>query len=199
MERLLEMAELVKDFRIARVTMKRRFLNEKIVIISQHFLDKFNSLVKMQNIETKTRLDKPINRIYFCRLHTSSYTESNEIFIGMNDSVPFLGEHINYLFWTPLIIFESIVKDMNEVEKLLRKKYTKVEEYELLYVKRMLLDDDWKLFCELLKKLMYKCQSRILSSGLAMDKEVQVLCGDYMDNLELVCIITAEGSLISEK
>ena len=54
------------------------------------------------------------------------------------------------------LIYENINSDMENVRKKLEQKYIRIEEYELLYLKQIILLDDWKLFFKVLERLSSK-------------------------------------------
>ena len=65
--------------------------------------------------------------------------------------------------------------------RLLREKFVRIEKYELLYLQRKLLMDDWKLFIEYLSKISDQLLEQIIDSQLLLEQELEILYGGYMD------------------
>lgn len=83
-----------------------------------------------------------IRYLIFQRLRTSGYTGTYEISMGLSNSMLYLDEYMSCVYWKPDLIYENINSDMENVRKKLERKYIRIEEYELLYIKQKLLLDD---------------------------------------------------------
>ena len=117
---------------------------------------------------------------------SSDYTESYESILGMSSSTLYLDEKRSQVYWIPECIYETIDKDMVEAEKILRRKFIRIQEFELFYIKRKLLDDDWKLLKKVFVTLSKQSMNLIMNSSLKLDDEFLLLCGNYMENLKIM-------------
>lgn len=117
---------------------------------------------------------------------SSDYTESYESILGMSSSTLYLDEKRSQVYWIPECIYETIDKDMVEAEKILRRKFICIQEFELFYIKRKLLDDDWKLLKKVFVTLSKQSMNLIMNSSLKLDDEFLLLCGNYMENLKIM-------------
>ena len=117
---------------------------------------------------------------------SSDYTESYESILGMSSSTLYLDEKRSQVYWIPECIYETIDKDMVEAEKILRRKFICIQEFELFYIKRKLLDDDWKLLKKVFVTLSKQSMNLIMNSSLKLDDEFLFLCGNYMENLKIM-------------
>ena len=73
---------------------------------------------------------------------------------------------------------------MEKVEDCLRKKFIRLKEYELFRLKRILLEDDWKILQEIFLLLMKDSINILTDSSLQLENELQILAGNYMDRPE---------------
>ena len=104
----------------------------------------------------------------------------------MSSSTLYLDEKRSQVYWIPECIYETIDKDMVEAEKILRRKFICIQEFELFYIKRKLLDDDWKLLKKVFVTLSKQSMNLIMNSSLKLDDEFLLLCGNYMENLKIM-------------
>lgn len=70
---------------------------------------------------------------------------------------------------------------MEEMARLLREKFVRIEQYELFYLQRKLLMDDWNLFVENLSMVPDQLLEQIIDSRLLLEQELEILYGGYMD------------------
>jgi len=186
MERKEELEEFIKDYRQKRKSDKEINISEIVKRLYPLFRDKLNFLVNDQIQKQAEDNDNKLKFVFLCRLLSSSYTGSNEVILGMSNSMLYLDEKKSLVYWTPELIYKDIDKDLKEAENILRKKFTRLQEAELIYIKRKLLDDDWKLlqgcFCTMSKR----CLNLIMDSQLKLEDELLFLCGNYMDSLKVI-------------
>lgn len=186
MERKKDMEEYLKDYRINRFEDKRARLNQYESKLSLTFQNKLKTLIIEQENRQKENSEDKIKCFYFCRLMSSVYTESYESILGMSSSTLYLDEKRSQIYWFPECIYETIDKDMVEAEKILRRKFICIQEFELFYIKRKLLDDDWKLLKKVFVTLSKQSMNLIMNSSLKLDDEFLFLCGNYMENLKIM-------------
>ena len=186
MERKKDMEEYLKDYRINRFEDKRVRLNQYESKLSSTFQNKLRVLIIEQENRQKENSEDKIKCLYLCRLMSSDYTESYESILGMSSSTLYLDEKRSQVYWIPECIYETIDKDMVEAEKILRRKFICIQEFELFYIKRKLLDDDWKLLKKVFVTLSKQSMNLIMNSSLKLDDEFLLLCGNYMENLKIM-------------
>lgn len=104
----------------------------------------------------------------------------------------YLDEKKSQVYWCPDSIYKNIDKDLKEVEGIVRKKFTRLQEFEIFYMKQKLLCDDWELLQECFYTMSKQCLSLIMNSQLQLEDELMFLCGNYMDSLKVVWS-TGEG------
>ena len=74
---------------------------------------------------------------------------------------------------------------MEEVKKRLKKKFIRIEEYELLYLKQRLLEDDWEILEACFTGLAGSAAPVLRESGLKTESVLKVMSGSYMEQLKL--------------
>lgn len=186
MERSAEMERYIGDYCHERMNEKREYLNSHYSDLLTPLLIVIEALIKDLVEKQETVEQGKIKYLTFHRLLSSGYTGSHEISVEMSNAMLYLDEHISYVYWKPEIIYQGVEEDMKKVKQILNSKYTHIEDYELLRLKQSLLFDDWGLFCEALSKMSERLVEKIKDSPLQLEDEIQILCGDYMDKLDVV-------------
>lgn len=193
MDRDRELAAYINEYRKERMRIKTNSLNNNISKLLPEFYSKLDSLIFEQVTKQKEELQGVIENLLFCRLISSGYTGSFELALGLSNSMIFQDDNINYVYWTPKVIYDSIQSDMQDIEKELHKKFVQLEVYELFRFKQKLLLDDWRVFCSVIDKLVEATPDRFINSQLLYDKDIQVLCGNYMGPLDFICSIGVDN------
>ena len=186
MERYAEMKETIKEYRIERIKIKTEYLNRNYNQLNLSLFSMLDSMIQQENVMQQTEKQGRIKNLVFLHLLTSGYTESYEVAVGMCSSMLYLDENMNYLYWKPEFIYDNIEDDTARIRKMIQKTYVHTEEYEILRLKQELLFDDWKLFCDILKKMSDEILKRVAASTLQLENKIQILCGNYMDKLNIV-------------
>lgn len=180
MDRFTSMEKSISQYRKERKSKKQEYLNSKYEMLSSSLMDILNGLA--QEIDEQ----RIIKYIIFQRLLSCERTGSYEIYVGMSAAMLYLDEEMEHTFWKPELLHEDMDKAMQDIEKILGKEYVQVEEYELLYLKQKLLMDDWKLLVGILKKMTGDIAENIMKSSLKLEDEIEILCGNYMDRLDVI-------------
>lgn len=157
------------------------------------FKEKLTILVNEQIHRQAEENQDQIRYLYLCRLISSGYTGSNEVIMGLSNSMLYLDENRSETFWHPQQIHAEIEQDMKEAEKQLRRKYVRLQEYEFFHIRKRLLCDDWGLLKQSFIRLIQKQKGLLFESPLLIENELLVLCGDYMEQLEINCCVSSEG------
>ena len=186
MERFTSMEKSIYQYRMERRNNKQEYLNNKCESLIPSLLAVLGSLADEQISKQDLEEQGKVKYIIFQHLLSSERTGSFEIYVGMSDAMLYLDEEMDYLFWKPELLYEDIDKAMQEIEEILRKEYVQIEEYELLHLKQKLLLDDWKLLVGMLKKIAGEIVEEITKSSLLLEDEIQILCGNYMDRLDII-------------
>lgn len=183
MDRIQELEQWVRAPWTERTRIKRDFLMEHYEELVPDFQEALIHLIDRQS--KKNSMGK-IQYIYLNRLLSSVYTESYISIIGMAGSELFLDENKSQIDWHPQLVYENIDKDMGKVEEHLRKKFIRLKEYELFRLKRILLEDDWKILQEIFLLLMKDSINVLTDSSLQLENELQIISGNYMDRPEVL-------------
>lgn len=191
--RIQEMGQSIREYRAERAERKRRYLKGCYEEIRAEFRGQLEFLAEEERRKTGKDSRGVIESVYLYRLMTSSCTESYESLLGMADASLYLDAEKTEIYWFPAMIYRNIEKDMEEVGAFLRKRFIRVEEYELLRLKRELLKDDWKLLQEMFPLLVEESADILSGSGLPLASSLQIISGDYMDKPEI------KGKLMLEK
>lgn len=185
MNRYDELEEYIKEYCNQRKDKKGNRLINYTDSLLVPLLKKVLETLIQQICKQKTEGQNKIKYLIFQRLLSSGYTGSYELSVGMSNAKLYLDEQIVYEYWKPDFIYEDIDRSMEEVKKILGKKYVRIEDYELLRLKQQLLFDDWTLFVEILKRESRKIIQSVIESDLILEDEIQVLYGNYMDKLRI--------------
>ena len=193
MERISEMEEYINEYRNIRQSKKRDWVEKEYHCLLPSLYTYMDFLIKEQIFRRESGVQEGIKYILFFRLLSSGYTESNEIALGMSNSMIYFDDNFSCVYWRPNLIYEDIDKDIEKVKRILQQKYLRIEEFELLYLKQKLLLDDWEVFSKIIGKLSEEIAERVINSSLPLENELEILYGDYMDRLEMAAKIETEG------
>lgn len=181
MNRMKELENAVKKYWEECTEKKRSYLGQHYEEMKPELQKKLKRLLDDQKNKEKDDGQRKIQSLYLYRLLTSVYTESYEAIIGIANSDLYLDEDKSETYWFADLVYRDIDEDMKEIEALLRKKFIRLEEYELFQLKNILLNDDWELLQETFLHLIKDSVELVLNSGLRMESELQILTGNYMD------------------
>ncbi|HCD45544.1 MAG TPA: hypothetical protein DEQ64_17805 [Lachnoclostridium sp.] len=186
MDRRKKMEEYLKDYRTERLKIKKIYLENNLIKLESAFHEKLDILIAEQLQRQKEDNAVKLKNIFLCRLISSGYTESYDVILGMSNVMLYMDEKKSQVYWYPELVYENIVQDMDAVEKLLRIKFLRLEDFELFFLKQKLLYDDWTLLQECFRNLFKQAVSLIMDSPLRLENEFLILSGDYMDNLKII-------------
>ncbi len=189
MKRISEMENSVKKNWCLRTNVKRKFLNEHYMELKPDFDEKLYNLFEQQKNRSKHIKGRKIQSIYLNRLLSSVYTESYEAVLGAANSDLYLDENKSEIYWYPDLVYKNIDKDIKDVEVSLRKEYIHLEEFEIFQLKKILLNDDWKLLQEIFLYLLKNSVELIANYSIILEKEIQIFSGDYMDRPEVLEVL----------
>ena len=189
MKRISEMENSVKKNWCLRTNVKRKFLNEHYMELKPDFDAKLYNLFEQQKNRSKHIKGRKIQSIYLNRLLSSVYTESYEAVLGAANSDLYLDENKSEIYWYPDLVYKNIDKDIKDVEVSLRKEYIHLEEFEIFQLKKILLNDDWKLLQEIFLYLLKNSVELIANYAIRLEKEIQIFSGDYMDRREVLEVL----------
>lgn len=186
MDRKTDIAEYLNDYRQQRKTAKWDYLSKNIDELKPLFYQKMDDLIADRLHKQREGTEEKVRFIFLCRLLSSGYTESFESVLGMSSDMLYLDEKKSLTFWQPALVYKNMDKDMEETEKLLRRNFVRLESAELFYVKQLLLEDNWELLKKAFQILAGQAVGTLMDGTLNLEDEVLFLCGNYMDNLEIV-------------
>ncbi len=189
MKRISEMENSVKKNWCLRTNVKRKFLNEHYMELKPDFDAKLYNLFEQQKNRSKHIKGRKIQSIYLNRLLSSVYTESYEAVLGAANSDLYLDENKSEIYWYPDLVYKNIDKDIKNVEAFLRKEYIHLEEFEIFQLKKILLNDDWKLLQEIFLYLLKNSVELIANYSIILEEEIQIFSGDYMDRPEVLEVL----------
>jgi len=192
MSRVDEMEEAIKNYWNECIEAREAELCKHEDKLEKEFRQ---NLIILKDEQIKKQVDgkqKEIRYLYLCRLNSSVYTQSYELILGMSSARLFMDEHKSMIYFCPYIIYESIDEDMEEVKKRLGKQFIRLQDYELLCLKLRLLDKNWNLTKKYYQRMIEKSQDIIIAGPLRTERELLILCGDYMDEMPVIKCIENE-------
>ncbi|MDF2888560.1 MAG: hypothetical protein K0R23_2945 [Lacrimispora sp.] len=186
MNRCNELEEWIEEYRKDRIEKKSDYLANNLSSMESLFYEKLDLLVKEQTSLQESETEREVKYFYLCRLMSSEYTESYESVLGLSTQMLYLDEQKSQVYWFPHMIYKDIQMDMKEVERIVRRKFLRLEAAELFYLKRKLLGDDWDLLQQCFSDLIKGAMEVFMNRPLKLEKELVVLSGNYMDHLQIV-------------
>lgn len=195
MDRRAELEEYIQEYREQRLLDRKAYAATHYKKMIPAFGSKLGLLIKEQIKRQNTGQQESIKYLTISRLRSSGYTESYELALGMSNSMLYMDNNTSYEYWSPDVVYDSIIKDTKDAEKLLRRKFVGLTNYELFQLKQLLLNDDWNVLQTVLGNIAEEAADIIASSSLRREEKIQVLCGDYMDQVNFVCSIKTGRSI----
>ncbi len=184
MDRKKDMEQYIEEYRAERIRLKKMNLEAIRAKLQPLFKEKLKQLAADQLRKRRGSPEKA-EALYLCRLLSSGYTESYESVLGLGGSLLFLDKRRSETYWCPEYLYKDLESDMEEVKKRLKKKFIRIEEYELLYLKQRLLEDDWEILEACFLELVSSAAPVLRESGLKTGAELKVMSGSYMEQLKL--------------
>ena len=181
MDRIQALERSIRGYWDERTETKRSFLLGHNKEMRTGFDKKLMEMIGEQVQKRGVGGQKKIASIYLVRPMTSLYTESYEMILGMADRDLYLDEDRSEAYWYPELAYKDIDGDMREVERILKKRFIRLEGYELSYLKLILLDDDQRLLQEVFLHLLDDAMDRLMGYASIWEDELQILAGDHMD------------------
>ena len=178
------MEKYIEEYRAERINRKREQIAKIKKELQPVFCKKIRFLIQNQVLLNRDVIGN-IEVFYLCRLLSSGYTESYESVLGLSNALLFLDKRRSETYWCPRYIYKDLKSDMQEVEKKLRTKFVRIEEYELLHMKQLLFKDDWEVLKDCFYELAQEQLPMFSDSVLDFEPELKIMCGDYMDQLQL--------------
>lgn len=194
MDRREELEEYIREYREQRLLDRKAYAAAHYKKMIPAFGSKLGLLIEEQIKRQNTRQQGSIKYLTIFRLRSSGYTESYELAVGMSNPMLYMDKKTSYVYWSPDVVYDSIIKDKKDAEKLLRRKFVGLTSYELFQLKQLLLNDDWNVLQTVLGNIAEETAEIIVGSSLLREEKIQVLCGDYMDQVNFVCSIKTERS-----
>lgn len=193
MDRSKDLQECIKEYRANRMESKRGYWMENAMQLEPVFCDKLNLLIAERLRKQEESNTDKIKYLFLCRLLSSGYTGSYKAILGMSSTDLYLDERRSQVYWYPEPFYRKLEQDMNEVERIVKKNHIRVKDSELFALRQILLSDDWILLQECILKLAKTALNLLKGSSLQMEEELVLLCGDYMDRLQIIWHDTTEG------
>jgi hypothetical protein len=185
MDRRKELEDYLEEYRKKRGEEKRERLKEQENQMFFAIEGGLKLLIEKHGRKQREEGENRVNYVFLCRLLSSSYTDSGEIVLGMSDSFLYLDERKSLVCWSLPVLYEGIEEDMAQVRKLLQKRFIRLEEFELFYIKKKLLDDNWEQFQDSASFLAGQAAGVLAHSGILLEDEVIFLYGNYMDDMKI--------------
>lgn len=185
MDRRKELEDYLEEYRKKRGEKKRERLKEQENQMFSAIEGGLKLLIEKHGRKQREEGENRVNYVFLCRLLSSSYTDSREIVLGMSDSFLYLDERKSLVCWSLPVLYEGIEEDMAQVRKLLQKSFIRLEEFELFYIKKKLLDDNWEQFQDSVSFLAGQAAGVLAHSGILLEDEVIFLYGNYMDDMKI--------------
>jgi hypothetical protein len=185
MDRRKELEDHLEEYRKKRREEKREHLKEQENQMFPALESGLKLLIEKHGRRQREEGENRVKYVFLCRLLSSGYTDSREIVLGMSDSFLYLDEGKSLVYWRLPILYEGIEEDMAQVRKLLQKSFIRLEEFELFYIKKKLLDDNWEQFQDSVSFLAAQAAGVLAHGGILLEDEVVFLYGNYMDDMKI--------------
>ena len=185
MDRRKDLEDYLEEYRKKRGEEKRERLKEQENQMFSAIEGGLKLLIEKHGRKQREEGENRVNYVFLCRLLSSSYTDSREIVLGMSDSFLYLDEGKSLVCWSLSVLYEGIEEDMAQVRKLLQKRFIRLEEFELFYIKKKLLDDNWEQFQDSVSFLAAQAAGVLAHGGILLEDEVVFLYGNYMDDMKI--------------
>jgi len=185
MDRRKDLEDYLEEYRKKRGEKKRERLKEQENQMFSAIEGGLKLLIEKHGRKQREEGENRVNYVFLCRLLSSSYTDSREIVLGMSDSFLYLDERKSLVCWSLPVLYEGIEEEMAQVRKLLQKRFIRLEEFELFYIKKKLLDDNWEQFQDSVSFLAGQAAGVLAHSGILLEDEVIFLYGNYMDDMKI--------------
>jgi len=186
MERLDELETYIRDYWEELIQRKKIGIQKQEPQLTDELCKKLNVLIEQQLLKQAEDQERKIQYLFLCQMKSSYYTGSYEVMLGLCNTMIFLDEDKSYAYWYPKPIFETIEVDMATVTNQLRKKFIRLEHYELFYLKQQLLQDYWEILNQTYIKMGDRIDEIIVKSSLVLNDSFFMLSGNYMDMLKIV-------------
>lgn len=198
MDRKKDLEKYIEEYRAERLRLKNDKLVQLIAELEPVFCEKLNFLIKDQLIKVR-QCPGDLEIFYLSCLQSSGHTESYDSIAGISNAQLFLDNNKSQAYWCPKQIYKDMDYDMKDMEKRLRKKIVRLEQYELLYLKQLLIMDDWEVLQQCFCELIHKHLELLIESPLDFQPELKVMCGNYMDRLQLKQSFKIEQNIDEEE
>lgn len=185
-DRIKDLEKSIKEYRFKRLVTMQNHTAEYISVLDATFCKVLDTVIKDQLQRQSEDEETKIKHLYLCRLHTSGYTGSYGVIIGMSDSGMYLDENLSQADWYPTPLYANLDEDMKKVTKLLQRTFIRLQESELFAMKQRLSDDSWTLMESCFRILVRNNFNLIADSKLRREDEILILCGNYKDNLKII-------------
>lgn len=136
MERVEKMEEYIGDYWDERIEQKKKCIQKREEELWSELCQKLNILIKEQKKRQEEDEQRIVKYLFLCRLGSSGYTGSYDVMLGLSNSMLYLDEDMSYTYWCPKQIYGTVDNDMEGVTSQLRKKFIRLESYELFYLKQ---------------------------------------------------------------
>ena len=186
MERMKALEAYIREFWDEKMEQRKRDIEGQQQHLKQELCQQLFVLIEEQEKEQKKGIQEAIKYLFLCRLSSSGYTNSYEAMLGLSNSLLYLDQNKSYTYWYPKQIYSTVDKDLEEVFNQLKKNFIRIEKYELFYLKQRLLLDNWDMLVQVFTEALDCVFDQFEHSSLVLDRVVMVLCGNYMEQLQIV-------------
>lgn len=186
MNRSTELKDYIENYRKERICKIEMVLKSKEKELTPRFLSKLDKLIMEQIKRQSEGEQSKTKHLSLCSLGSSSYTESYESYFWLSNSQLYYDKSKSYVYWRPDYLYDNLDSDMKEIERLLRRRFIRIEAFELFALKQKLILDDWMAFETSFCNLAKIGKEVIINSSLQVEDEILILYGDYMERLRVI-------------
>lgn len=111
------------------------YYNANKELIDSTFYEAIKNLFELTNKAQLERGKKKINYLCINILYSSILTGENDFLFSLKDKSLYLDKVETQIYWSPKFVFENIEKDMVDLTKSLKRKFSRVSEFELSEVR----------------------------------------------------------------
>lgn len=156
---------------------------EKIWNEIKEILDEVSEKIVMGQREGKKG---KIKYLSFNFLQLSSYTNKLQWYITAFDENFYIDEQDVGIYYSPIYLNEKYLHELEYMNKILRQKYIRIQNYEWDMIKRVYAVYYDSIMQVLLENLLEMMREYIATSDICISNTVLIIYGQYMDEAKIL-------------
>lgn len=143
------------------------------------------------DIMQKRRRKGNLQYLVFSFMQYGIYLDNLEIRIDALDDSFYLDEQESEEYYHPVFLQDRYIKDLDFLQKKAGEKYVRLQNYELIDIKKEYASFYQSILLRMLESLITVIMESIADSGVLMADGFKIIFGEYMDN----AIVLYEGDV----